>query len=451
MTSLILLAAFSADTSPKKPNVIVIVADDLGYGDLGFQGCKDIPTPHLDALQKRSVQCTSGYVSGPYCSPTRAALLTGVYQQRFGHEFNPGPPREKSERIGLTLDKKTLADRLKDAGYRTALVGKWHLGHEAPFQPNRRGFDEFFGFLGGGHDYFKTGMGPNAIYRNDKPAPADGYLTDAFEREAVAFVDRNAKNPFFFYLAFNAVHTPMQARPEDEAKFTAIKDKTRRTYAAMLSRMDEAIGKVLERLVANGIVNDTLVFFISDNGGPPVNGSNNGALNGHKATTWEGGVRVPFLVSWPGKLPEGKKYDQPVIQLDIAPTALAAASVNFSDASFDGVNLLPYLTGSNTGSPHDALYWRFGAQWAVRMGDWKLAKSGQFRVDRGAPVADANAAETFDGAKLFNLASDVGEKNDVAAQQPEKVAELKVKWIEWTKGIAKPAWNPPRQNAKKKK
>jgi arylsulfatase A-like enzyme len=294
-------------------------------------------------------------------------------------------------------------------------------------------------------------MGPNALYRNDQPAPADGYLTDALEREAVAFVDRNANNPFFLYLAFNAVHTPMHARPQDEAKFSSIKDQTRRKYAAMLSRMDEAIGKVHERLVAHGIVNDTLVFFISDNGGPPVNGSSNGVLNGHKATTWEGGVRVPFLVSWPGKLPEGKKYDKPVIQLDIAPTALAAANVNFSDAGFDGVNLLPYLTGINTGSPHDALYWRFGAQWAIRLGDWKLAKSGQFRVDRGAPVADANAAETFDGAKLFNLASDIGEKNDLAAQQPEKVAALKEKWSEWTKGLVQPAWGQPRAAAKKKK
>jgi len=436
--------------SERKPNIVVIVADDLGYADLGFQGCKDIPTPNLDALQKRSVQCTSGYVSGPYCSPTRAALLTGRYQQRFGHEFNPGQPTEPGKTVGLDRSQTTLADRLKAAGYRTALVGKWHLGNAENLRPNQRGFDEFFGFLGGAHDYFKPGAGPNSLHRNNEPIPADGYLTDSLEREAVAFIDRNAKSPFFLYLAFNAVHTPMQAKPEDESKFASIQDETRRTYAAMLHRMDHAIGKVTEKLSAAGLANDTLVFFISDNGGPPGNGSSNGPLHGVKATTWEGGVRVPFLVSWPGKLPEGVKYDHPVIQLDITATSLAAAGVETKDAKLDGVDLVPFLSGKNAAPPHDSLYWRFGAQWAIRTGDWKLVKAVERRRNNREEFENP-AAATQDGARLFNLSSDLGETKDLAAENPQKVAELSAKWKDWNKDLVAPAWTPARPAAKKKK
>jgi arylsulfatase A-like enzyme len=438
-----------AAKSERKPNILVIVADDLGYGDLGFQGGKDIPTPNLDALQKRSVQCSSGYVSGPYCSPTRAGLLSGRYQQRFGHEFNPGTPVD-GKPVGLDLSQKTIADRLKAAGYKTALVGKWHLGNGEKFRPNQRGFDEFFGFLGGAHDYFKQGAGPNSLLRNNEPIPAEGYLTDALEREAVAFIDRNTKSPFFLYLAFNAVHTPMQARPEDESKFGSIQDETRRTYAAMLSRMDHTIGKVFEKLNAAGLVNDTLVFFISDNGGPPGNGSSNGPLHGVKATTWEGGVRVPFLVSRPGKLPEGTKYDHPVIQLDILPTALAAAGVETKDAKLDGVDLAPHLSGKNAAPPHDALYWRFGAQWAVRSGDWKLVKAAERRRNNRNEFENPTPA-TLEGAKLFNLANDLGETKDLAAENPLKVAELSAKWKDWNKDLVAPSWTPSRQAGAKKK
>jgi arylsulfatase A-like enzyme len=450
------LVAAPADEPAKanrKPNVVVLVADDLGYGDLGFQGCKDVPTPNLDALAKRSVQCTSGYVSGPYCSPTRAGLLTGRYQQRFGHEFNPGPPTDVSKPSGLDVEQRTLADRLKGAGYRTALVGKWHLGHDERFLPHKRGFDEFFGFLGGAHDYFKPGAAPNALMRNGEPVPADGYLTDALEREAVAFIDRNRQSPFFLYLAFNAVHTPMQAKPEDVAKFAEIQDERRRTYAGMLFRLDAAVGAVMEKLQATGVADDTLVFFISDNGGPPGNGSTNTPLRGRKATTWEGGVRVPFLVSWPGKLPAGAKYDQPVIQLDIAPTALAAAGVEARDANFDGVDLVPYLAGRKTEPPHDALYWRFGGQWAIRSGDWKLVKAPDGQQGGGARArrAENDEAATLAGARLFNLAGDVGESKDLAAANPEKVAELSAQWTRWNKELAPPKWNPPRQAKKKKK
>jgi arylsulfatase A-like enzyme len=214
--------------------------------------------------------------------------------------------------------------------------------------------------------------------------------------------------------------------------------------------MDAAIGRVTEKLAAAGLTNDTLVFFISDNGGPPVNGSSNGPLHGYKATTWEGGVRVPFLVSWPGKLPEGKKYDHPVIQLDILPTALAAAGVDAVDAKLDGVDLGPFLTGKNAAPPHDALFWRFGAQWAIRSGDWKLVKAAERRANNRNEFENPNPA-TQDGAKLFNLASDLGETRDLSAENPQKVAELSAKWKEWNKDLVPPAWTPPRAAAGAKK
>ena len=322
LTALLLapLAALCAADPPKaaKPNILFIVADDLGYADVGFQGCKDIPTPNLDALATSGVRFTSGYVSGPYCSPTRAGLMTGRYQTRFGHEFNPGGSD------GLPLSETTIADRLKAAGYATGLVGKWHLGSLPQFHPQKRGFDEFFGFLGGAHDYFRSA----GILRGTEPVKDLDYTTDAFGREAVAFIERHKAEPWFLYLAFNAVHTPMQATDDRLAKFPGIEDKQRRTYDAMTLALDDAVGTVRRKLADAGLEQDTLVLFISDNGGPTmpgttINGSRNTPLRGSKRTTLEGGIRVPFVVSWPGHLKPGV-YDQPVIQLDADATALAA-------------------------------------------------------------------------------------------------------------------------------
>ena len=430
----------AAEQAPGKPNVIVLVADDLGYGDIGVHGCKDIPTPHIDSVAKHGVRCTSGYVSGPYCSPTRAGLMTGRYQQRFGHEFNPGPPSEKSEAFGLSLKETTIAERFKNAGYRTGMVGKWHLGHTAQFNPVNRGFEEFFGFLGGAHPYLRSGDGTKAIMRGLTPVVEKEYLTDAFAREAVAYIDRHAKEPFFLYLTFNAVHTPMEATEKYLKRFGTLADKNRRTYAAMLSAMDDAIGKVLNKLRATGIEDNTLIFFVSDNGGPPVNSSHNGPLSGHKASTWEGGIRVPYLVQWKAKLPAGKVYDHPVIQLDIGPTALAAAGITpKAEDRLDGVNLLPYLTGEKPAAPHEFLYWRFGAQVAIRQGDWKLMKA------RTAGGIGANAGKaTIESAQLFNLRGDLAEKNDLAAKHPAKVKELAAAWSKWDAQLAPPAWGPPR-------
>lgn len=436
---LIPAAALAADP-PRKPNIVVIVADDMGYADVGFHGAKDIPTPNLDALAKGGVTCKSGYVSGPYCSPTRAGFLTGRYQTRFGHEFNPGG----GENLGLPLSEKTIADHLKGVGYATGLVGKWHLGSGAKFQPQQRGFDEFFGFLGGAHGYFTEKQGA-PILRGTTVVDEREYLTDAFAREAVAFIDRHQREPFFLYLAFNAVHTPMHATDARLEKFASIEDKTRRTYAAMLSAMDDGVGKVRDKLQSAGLEENTLVFFFSDNGGPTmqgttVNGSSNAPLRGSKRTTMEGGVRVPFVVSWKGKLPAGKTYEQPVIQLDILPTALAAAGVNTpAEAKLDGLNLLPYLAGEKAEPPHETLYWRFGEQMAIRHGNWKLVKYDA-AVDGAARTGKKKAAVEPAAAKLYDLSVDIGEAKDKATENPAKVAELQALWEKWNAEQAKPLW-----------
>lgn len=432
------LALLWPATAAAKPNVVIIVSDDLGYADLGFHGCKDIPTPHHDALAKSGARCTNGYVSGPYCSPTRAGLLTGRYQQRFGHEFNPAGGKAKGKKAdgpGLPLAEKTLADRLKAAGYATALVGKWHLGAAARYHPQKRGFDEFFGFLGGAHSYF-DGQG---VFRGTEPSGEKEYLTDALAREAVAFIDKHKAKPFFLYLAFNAVHTPMHADEARLKKFAAINDPQRRRYAAMLSAMDDAIGAVRKKLSDAGLEKDTVVMYFSDNGGPTMvgttlNGSSNKPLRGSKRTTLEGGIRVPFVVSWPGRVKPGTVYEQPVIQLDLHATALAAAGVEVKpEWKLDGVDLLPYLRGEKKGAPHEALYWRFGEQMAVRQGDWKLV-----RYDLNAEGKQKGKPVTR--PRLYNLADDIGESKDVAAERPAKVKELQKLWDAWNSTLAKPLW-----------
>ncbi len=410
-----------------KPNIIVIVADDQGYGDLGIQGGKDIPTPHIDSIAKNGVRCANGYVSGPYCSPTRAGFLTGRYQQRFGHEFNPGGASASGD-LGLTLNEKTLANRLKDAGYATGMVGKWHLGSAPKFHPMQRGFDEYFGFLGGAHSYLEVGAGRDAVLRGTEPVGQVTYLTEDFAREAVAFIDRHQAQPFFLYLPFNSVHTPMHATQKYLDRFASITNVRRRTYAAMTSAMDDAVGAVLNKLEAAKVADNTLIFYFSDNGGPVVNGSNNGALRGHKAQTLEGGIRVPYFVQWKAKLPQGIVYEQPVIQLDILPTALAAAGVAVgAESKLDGVNLLPHLLGEIKVAPHEALYWRFGAQTAIRMGDWKLVKHGQSQ-----------------SVELYNLSQDIGETTDLARAQRDKFAELDTAWKKWNSELVEPTWGQSR-------
>jgi arylsulfatase A-like enzyme len=422
--------SLSIAASPR-PNILFIVGDDMGYADVGFQGCKDIPTPNLDALAASGVRFTNGYVSGPYCSPTRAGLLTGRYQTRFGHEFNPGGAAH-----GLPLTERTIADRLRAAGYVTGLVGKWHLGAQPRFHPQKRGFDEFYGFLGGAHDYFKSA----GILRGTEPVTELDYTTDAFGREAVAFIERHKGEPWFLYLAFNAVHTPMQATDQRRAMFASEADEKRRTYDAMMLAMDEAIGRVRKKLTETGLEQNTLVCFISDNGGPTmpstsINASRNDPLRGSKRTTLEGGIRVPFVVSWPGRLKPGVSA-RPAIQLDLTTTALAAAGVQVApEWKLDGVNLLPFLAGEKTGAPHDALYWRFGRQMAVRVGDYKLV-----RYDSNADTLTGARNQPVTAAKLYNLATDIRETKDLAAAMPEKEKELQSEWDAWNTANVRPLW-----------
>ncbi|CAN5323443.1 hypothetical protein BH11PLA2_BH11PLA2_00890 [soil metagenome] len=412
-----------------KPNIIVIVGDDMGYADVGVHGCKDIPTPHLDALAKSGVRFTNGYVSGPYCSPTRAGMLTGRYQQRFGHEFNPAGLKQ-----GLPTTETTIADRLKAAGYQTGLVGKWHLGSSPDRQPPQRGFSEFFGFLGGAHDYFKT----QGIVRGTEPVDEKGYLTDAFGREALNYIERNKAKPFFLYLAFNAVHTPMQADDVRLKKFAGIADPTRRTYAAMMTAMDDAVGQVMRKLNDEKLTDNTLIAFFSDNGGPTMkgttmNGSVNTPLRGSKRTTLEGGVRVPFFLSWPGHIAANTTDERMIIQLDLLPTAMAAAGVEAKpEWKLDGVNLLPYLSMSKKidTAPHEALYWRMGTQMAIRKGDWKLVK-----YDLAADGSKGTST-----LKLYNLKSDIGETNDLAAKNPDTAKDLQANWDIWNKANVPPLW-----------
>jgi arylsulfatase A-like enzyme len=446
-------ASKSGAAPASRPNILVIVADDLGYGELGCQGHKDIPTPHIDSLAQNGVRFTSGYVSCPVCSPTRAGLMTGRYQQRFGHEFNPGPVDEAANNFGLVRDEKTLAERLKAAGYATGMVGKWHLGTKEGLRPPERGFNEFFGFLGGAHPYLGERRRRNIeVVRGTQRVTESAYLTDAFGREAVAFIDHHKSEPFFLYLAFNAVHAPLQATADYRKRFPQVKDEKRQTFSAMLSAMDDAIGHVLDALHKSQLDEKTLIFFISDNGGPtPQTSSRNDPLRGTKTTTWEGGIRIPYIIQWKGHVPAGKVDDRPVIALDIHPTALAAAGVTAQpEKPLDGVNLLPYVTGAATSTPHEVLFWRFGNQMAVRKGDWKLTLAAP-RPPAGSPAAALEddprpragrrrRTARNATAQLYNLVQDIGESKDLSAENPDKVKELKDVWDKWNAELMAPRW-----------
>lgn len=440
LASLASLALLPAVHAAAKPNVLLIVADDLGYGELTAQGyAKDIPTPNIDSIAKNGVRFTSGYVSGPYCSPTRAGLLTGRYQQRFGHEFNPGPQPTASESFGLDVNQKTLGDHFKAQGYATGWFGKSHLGNKPEYHPNKRGFDEFYGFLGGAHTYL-TAATADPIQHNGTPVEKIEYTTESFAAEAAKFIGANKDKPWLAYVPFNAVHGPLETLEKYESRFSAIQDEKRRKFAGLLSALDDAVGVLLAKVKETGAEENTLIIFHSDNGGPTrQTTSNNGPLKGFKATTWEGGVRVPFFVQWTGKIPAGKVDDRPVIQLDILPTALAAVGAEApADAKLDGVNLLPYLTGEKAEAPHDALFWRFGGQIAVRKGDWKLVKGA---TDEN-PVGQLGPKASLEGAQLYNLASDIGEQTNLADKEPEKVKELAAAWEAWNSQNVEAKWLP---------
>jgi len=451
--------ASAQDRASARPNILLIVSDDHGYGDVGAYGCRDIPTPHMDSLAANGVRFTSGYVSGPYCSPTRAGLMTGRYQTRFGHEFNPGPAEAAVKAFGLPLTETPLPQKLRDAGYATGMVGKWHLGYEPEYHPMSRGFDEFFGFLGGAHSYVNGGDGngtrkqaANAILRGREPANETEYLTDAFKREALSFIDRHAEESWFLYLPFNAVHSPMDEATRYADRFPNLTGG-RKTYATMLTAMDDAIGAVLAKLREHKLEENTLILFVADNGGPEANNSSdNGPLRGAKASTWEGGIRVPFMIQWKGTLPAGKVYDEPVIQLDLHTTALAAAGIeDRPERKLDGVDLAPYVKGDKSGAPHEALFWRFGQQMAIRMGDWKLVRAAGAGNGAKSGGQRRGGIQDLAGAQLYNLADDIGESTDLADKEPARLQQLAEAWGEWNKGNAEPLWIPAQRNAKKKK
>jgi arylsulfatase A-like enzyme len=438
-------AALAAAAPAAKPNVLLIVSDDQGYADTGFQGAKDIPTPHLDRLAASGTRFTNGYVSHAFCSPTRAGLMAGRYQQRFGHERNPFyDPSDRRE--GLPLTETLLPQRLQPAGYVTGWIGKWHLGAAPGLRPEQRGFAETYGFIGGGHRFREWQENVAVEYnvpieRNGRRVEAPAHLTEAFGREAAAFVRRHPAQPWFLYLAFNAPHTPHEPTPERLARFASIADPVRQKYAAQISLMDDAIGETLAALRETGQDRRTLVFFFSDNGGPiTVNGSRNTPLRGAKGQVYEGGVRVPFLLAWPERVPAGRTDDRVVSSLDVFATALGVAGLPMpTDRKYDGVNLVPFLTGEKTGAPHERLFWRNAALLAVREGDWKLV--------RGAGPRD----------ELYNLQSDIGETQDLAAAQPAVAARLAAALDAWNKELVDPVFQgtagrtPKAKKAKTKK
>jgi arylsulfatase A-like enzyme len=447
MYRLLLLAGWASVLAPaapaaSRPNVIVFLSDDVGWAEFGFQGNKQIPTPNIDSIAKNGVRFTNGYVAATYCSPCRAGLLTGKYPTRFGHEFNEGGPTGtgKSGRVpfGLPLDQKTLADRMKALGYATACIGKWHLGGLPEYLPMNRGFDEFYGTVAN-TPFFNP---PNFIDSRKSPTvtPVQDdsfYTTDAFRDRAVDWISRQAGKPFFLYLPFNAQHVPLQATKKYLDRFPDITDEKRKLFAAMMSAMDDAVGAVLNTVRAMGQEDNTLVIFFSDNGGPTLTTtSSNLPLRGYKSQTSEGGTRVPFCMQWKGKIPAGITYEYPILNLDVLPTAVAAAGGQIEpDAKLDGVDLMPYLTGANTTRPHQTLYWRFGDQWAIRDGDWKLVVS------------------QFDNLKprLIHLAKDIAEANDLSEQEPERVQQLTAAWKAWSAEQMDPLWIPAKLATPKKK
>ncbi len=474
----LLLAAsvFAAD----KPNIVLIVADDLGYAELGCQGARDLPTPHIDSIAANGVLFTSGYVSGPVCCPSRAGYMTGRMQTRFGHELNAIGVQNLGEEIGLPLSERTIATRLKAAGYRTGLFGKWHLGAHETKHPLSRGFDEFYGFLNEGH-YFKPepyegvttwlriastppGVGPrivrgrfvfsshmgngqdeptydleNPIYRGRQPVREERYLTDAFAEEAIDFLERSKNQPFFLNLSMNAPHSPMQAADAYMERFAGIDDIHRRIFVGMVANLDDAVGRVLAKLREIGAEDDTLIFFFSDNGGPTRElTSSNRPLREGKGRVYEGGLRVPFLVQWKAKLPQGKIDSRPVTALDFAATALAAAEQSVP-AELDGVDLRPYLAGERHDAPHETLFWRYGSRIALRHQDWKMV--GLYDEERGAHDLE-----------LYNLAADLGETSDLAARAPGTAARLQEILGEYDSRMVPPLWRgdprsrPTREN-----
>ena len=406
----------------KKPNIIVIIADDAGYIDFGFMGSEDLETPQLDKLATNGIIFTDAHVSATVCAPSRAGLITGRYQQRFGFEAN-NTGDKKSGDVGLASDVVTIADVFKKNNYKTIALGKWHLGAKEHNHPNQRGFEDFYGFLAGSRSYFplKNPSTNHMLQHNGERVIFDGYLTDVLGDKSVSYVEEHKNEPYFMYLSYNAVHTPMEAKEVDLEKY---KDHPRKTLAAMTWSLDENIGKLVDKLEETDQLDNTLIFFLSDNGGANNNTSKNGPLKGFKGNKFEGGHRVPFIIHWPKELKGNKVFDGLSSSLDIFTTSLAAAGIyEDKNLGLDGVNLVPYLKEEIAGDPHDKLFWRKLNEAAVRIGDEKLVRLEGY------------------GSTLYNLKNDLGETSDLT-QSDKKTSENLHKELElWETGLIAPLWD----------
>ena len=418
--------------------MIIIISDDQGYADVGFHGSKEIFTPNIDRIAKNGVVFSQGYVSFAVCSPSRAGLITGGYQNRFGYTRNIllAP---KDSLMGLPLTEQTIPDVLSQVKYKSKAIGKWHLGAHESLVPQSRGFDEFYGFLIGGHRYFPEDLTLNdisearrqmdgyitKIYDNGKRINTKKYLTEELSDNAVKFIENNSDNPFFLYLSYNAPHTPLQANKKDLDRNKHIDIEKRRTYAAMVSSMDDGIGLILDKLEEKNISDNTIVVFFSDNGGVEwYNFSDNGVLRGIKGDFFEGGIRVPFTMQWPNKIKAGIKYDKPIIALDIFATAAAAASAEkYIKNEIDGVDLLPYINGDKSGLPHEYLFWQNPDK------DIDVIRDERYKYIR---VKE----EEF----IFDLLNDISEENNIISTSQNIYNRLKSKFKEWEKDMIDPVF-----------
>lgn len=404
----------------ERPNILVILVDDAGYEDFGFMGSDDLPTPNIDRLAAQGTILDDAHVTATVCSPSRAGLITGRYQQRFGHENNV-PPDDQ----GMDPEETTLGDALGAVGYRTIAVGKWHLGNRTMFHPNNRGFDEFYGFLEGGRSYFKseavdTPGNYRALLHNREQIDFEGYLTDVFTDKAIDYIEESKDRPWFIYLSYNAVHTPMHAKEEHLKKFAG---HPRRELAAMTWSLDENVGKLVGALEASGQLKNTLIFFLSDNGGATNNQSSNAPLKGWKGNKFEGGHRVPYFLVWNDRIPAGNRYDGLSSSLDVFATSIAAAGMKSTTGKpLDGVNLLPYLRGEAEGAPHEMLFWRKDEMAAMRSASLKLIRLEGY------------------GYRLYDLDSDLGETRDLSLELPGERDAMAARLIEWDRAMSLPWW-----------
>jgi arylsulfatase A-like enzyme len=445
--------AFAADVTGPRPNIVFILADDLGYTDVACFGSRYYETPHIDRLAAQGMRFTNGYTCGPNCAPTRAALMSGQYGPRTGvytvggiDRFNwqSRPLRPVPNVTDLPRDKITIAQTLKKSGYATGIIGKWHLGEGAGHHPLDRGFDEFFGFLGGAHDYYND----KGILRGRQPVNEPAYLTDAFGREAVSFIQRHKSGPFFLYLAFNAVHTPLESRPEWKSHFDskpAAGGHHNAVYAGMVASLDENIGRVLALLDELKLADNTFVIFSSDNGG--VGGyqrehiqakdiTDNAPLKGGKGMLYEGGIRVPYIFRWPGKIAPGSTCAEPIISVDLYPTLLELAGAPApSQYPLDGTSYLSLLRNGGQAVPaRPPLYWHFPGYLGAGGNTWRTTPAGAIRA------GDWKLQEFFETGRLelFNLKDDLGEKRNLAEAQPEKAKELHAALLAWRKAVNAP-------------